>query len=240
MRGYSRLYLTDYDWTYVIILLILFVVSLIVQNAVNSKYTKYSKVKTFSGITGAEAARRVLEAQGITDVRILPGSGADLSDYYDPKTNSIYLSDKTYNGAHVAAVGVACHEAGHAMQAASDYGPYKLRRAMIPVANIGSRLAIPLIIVGLILSASAWFFRYIAIAGIALFAVAVFLQLVTLPVELNASSRALQNITACGILNQQELKGAKSVLTAAAMTYVVATLTALVQLLRFVRLLRRR
>ena len=230
----------DYDWTYLIIILILFVASLIVQTAVKNRYKKYSQVLTQSRITGAEAARLTMEAQGVTDVQIYQNSGADLSDYYDPKTNSIYLSANTFNGANVAAVGVACHEAGHAIQEAVDYGPYRLRRAIIPFASISSKIAIPLIIAGLILSAFASMLKYLALAGIILFAVAVFVQLVTLPVEYDASRRALANISSCNILTAEELKGAKSVLSAAALTYVVATLTAIVQLLRFISIFTNR
>ena len=230
----------DYDWTYLIIIIILFILSLIVQSAVKNRYTKYSQVLTESRLTGAEAARLTMEANGVMNVQIYQNNGSDLSDYYDPKTNGIYLSANTYNGATVAAVGVACHEAGHAIQAAEGYAPYKLRRAIIPFASVSSKIAIPLIIAGLILSAFASVLKYLALAGIILFAVAVFVQLVTLPVEYDASRRALRNISSCNILTAEELKGAKSVLSAAAMTYVVATLTAIVQLLRFISIFNNR
>ncbi len=229
-----------YDWTYVIIILILLVISLIVQAAVSNRYKKYAQVLTQSGITGADAARITMEAQGVTGVEIYQNNGKDLSDYYDPKTNSIYLSANTYRSASVAAVGVACHEAGHAIQAAAGYAPYKLRRAIIPFASVSSKIAIPLIIIGLVLSAFASVLKYVALVGIALYAVAVFVQLVTLPVEFDASRRALANISSCNILTTEELKGAKSILAAAAMTYVVATVTAIVQLLRFISIMNRR
>ncbi len=227
---------TDYDYTYLIVVIILFIITLIVQSAVNNRYNKYSKVVTKSGITGAEAARMTMEAHGVTDVGIFRNDGQNLSDYYDPKTNGIYLSANTYQAPSVAAVGVACHEAGHAIQAAENYGPYRLRRAIIPFASISSKIAIPLIIAGLILSIFASFLKFLALAGIILFAVAVIAQLVTLPVEFDASRRALANIASCNILTEEELKGAKSILSAAAMTYVVATLSAIVQLLRFISL----
>ena len=227
---------TQYDYTYLIIIIILFIVSLIVQTAVKNRYNKYSKVVTKSGITGADAARITMEAQGVTDVGIFQNNGQDLSDYYDPKTNGIYLSPNTFRAPSVAAVGVACHEAGHAIQAAENYGPYRVRRAIIPFASISSKIAIPLIIAGLVLSIFASFLKYLALAGIVLFAVAVIAQLVTLPVEFDASRRALANIASCNILTAEELKGAKSILSAAAMTYVVSTLAAMVQLLRFISL----
>lgn len=238
--NFSRHVSADYDWTYVIIILILLVLSIIVQSAVSNRYKKYSQVITQSRITGAEAARITMERNGVTDVEIYQNGGKDLSDYYDPKTNAIYLSANTFNGATVAAVGVACHEAGHAIQAAEGYAPYKLRRAVIPFASISSKAAIPLIIIGLILSAFASVLKYVALAGIILFAIAVFAQLVTLPVEFDASKRALANISSYNILTAEELKGAKSILTAAAMTYVVATLTSVVQLLRFISIFNRR
>lgn len=238
--NFSRHVSADYDWTYVIIILILLVLSIIVQSAVSNRYKKYSQVITQSRITGAEAARITMERNGVTDVEIYQNGGKDLSDYYDPKTNAIYLSANTFNGPTVAAVGVACHEAGHAIQAAEGYAPYKLRRAVIPFASISSKAAIPLIIIGLILSAFASVLKYVALAGIILFAIAVFAQLVTLPVEFDASKRALANISSYNILTAEELKGAKSILTAAAMTYVVATLTSVVQLLRFISIFNRR
>lgn len=240
ISSFARRVPADYDWTYVIIILILFVLSLIIQAAVSNRYKKYSQVLTQSRITGAEAARITMERNGVTDVEIYQNGGKDLSDYYDPKTNAIYLSANTYNGATVAAVGVACHEAGHAIQAAVEYGPYKLRRAIIPFASISSKAAIPLIIIGLILSAFSSVLKYVALAGIILFAVAVFVQLVTLPVEFDASRRALANISSYNILTAEEIKGAKSILSAAAMTYVVATLTSIVQLLRFISIFNRR
>jgi len=193
-----------------------------------------------SGLTGAQAARITMEANGVTNVQINQTGGKNLSDYYDPRTNAIYLSGNTYQNASVAAVGVACHEAGHAIQAAKDYAPYRLRRAVIPFASVSSKAAIPLILAGLILSAFSSVLKYLALAGIILFAVAVLAQLITLPVEFDASRRALKNIAASNILTAEELTGAKSILTAAALTYVVATLSSIVQLLRFISIFSRR
>ena len=240
IRMFSHYSTTGYDWTYVIIMIALLIISLIVQSSVSNRYKKYSQVLTKSGLTGAEAARMTMEANGVTNVQIFQTDGATLSDYYDPKTNGIYLSKITYYNRSVAAVGVACHEAGHAIQAAHGYGPYKLRRAIIPFASVTSKIAIPLILAGLILSIFAAGLKYLALAGIALYAIAVFVQLVTLPVEFDASRRALNNIASCQILTQEELAGAKSVLSAAALTYVVATVSSIVQLLRFISLFNRR
>lgn len=229
-----------YDWTYLIIILILFVVSMIVQSSVKKQYDKYGKVIASSQLSGAEAAAKLLEANGISNIAITEKAGAKLSDAYDPKANVIYLSSDTYNGRSISAIGVACHEAGHAIQDAKDYAPLKLRMRCIPFASVCSRIAIPLIFAGLILSAFASQLKIFAIVGVILFAVAVFVQLVTLPVEFDASNRALKNIAECNILTSEELTGAKKVLGAAAMTYVVSTLISVVQLLRFLSILNRR
>ena len=173
----------------------------------------------------------MLRAHGITDVGIARCSGK-LTDHYDPRNNTIFLSDSVYDAATVAAVGVAAHEAGHAVQYAESYAPIKLRAAIIPVTNIGSKLAMPLILIGLLLSYAAnvsYFFVYL---GIACFGLSLVFQLVTLPVEFNASHRALVAIDEGGLLTEEEQKGAKKTLTAAALTYVAATATALAQLLR--------
>ena len=230
----------SFDWTYLIILAVLFIASMVAQSSVQKRYKQYSTVFARSGITGAEAARRILEANGVTAVQILQKSGRDLSDYYDPRSDTIQLSPNTYGNPSVSAIGVACHEAGHAIQYAKNYSPVKLRMAMIPVSNTCSRFAIPLILVGFILSAFAPSLSFIALIGIILYAVAVFVQLVTLPVEFDASRRALANIRSCGILAEDEITGARSVLTAAAMTYVVAMLTSAVQLIRLISIYNRR
>lgn len=230
----------NYDWTYLIIILILFVVSMIVQSSVKKRYEKYGKVIASSGLSGADAARKILDANGVHSTQISMTGGKNLSDNFNPKTNVINLSSDTYNNRSISAIGVACHEAGHAIQAAEGYGPFKIRMFCIPFASVCSKIAVPLILAGLILSIFATQLKYLALAGILLYAVAVFVQLVTLPVEFDASRRALKNIAFCGILNNEELKGARSVLTAAAMTYVVSTLIAIVQLLRFISILNRR
>lgn len=187
------------------------------------------------GITGAEAAQRVLAFNGVANVRIERTSG-NLTDHYDPKANIIRLSDNVYSSRSTAAIGVACHEAGHAVQYAQSYAPIKIRAAIIPVTNIGSRLSIPLILLGIILSAFSTFSNTIIYVGIACFALTLVFQLVTLPVEFNASRRAMQAIENANILSSEEQNGARKTLTAAAMTYVAATAVALSQLLRLILL----
>ena len=216
---------------YLILLVPVLLLSLYAQAAVSGNFSRYSKVTNRRGLTGAQAAASVLRAHGITDVGIARCSGK-LTDHYDPRNNTIFLSDSVYDAATVAAVGVAAHEAGHAVQYAESYAPIKLRAAIIPVTNIGSKLAMPLILIGLLLSYAAdvsYFFVYL---GIACFGLSLVFQLVTLPVEFNASHRALVAIDEGGLLTEEEQKGAKKTLTAAALTYVAATATALAQLLR--------
>lgn len=216
---------------YLILLVPVLLLSLYAQAAVSGNFSRYSKVTNRRGLTGAQAAAGVLRAHGITDVGIARCSGK-LTDHYDPRNNTIFLSDSVYDAATVAAVGVAAHEAGHAVQYAESYAPIKLRAAIIPVTNIGSKLAMPLILIGLLLSYAAdvsYFFVYL---GIACFGLSLVFQLVTLPVEFNASHRALVAIDEGGLLTEEEQKGAKKTLTAAALTYVAATATALAQLLR--------
>jgi len=229
-----------FDWVYLIILLVLFAASMGASALVNNRYKKYSTVRAMSGISGSEAAQQILASQGVYSTRIVMKQGRDLSDYYDPKTDTIHLSPNTYNNSSIAAIGVACHEAGHAIQYAKGYGPVRLRMSIIPFSNICSRLAIPLIFIGFILSGFASGMSFVALIGIILYAVAVFVQLITLPVEFDASRRALANIRSCGIVTGEEAQGAKSVLTAAALTYVVAMLTSVVQLLRFISIYNRR
>ena len=178
-------------------------------------------------MTGAQAAEAVLRANGVGGVAIRPTRGR-LTDHYDPRDNTIYLSEGVYNEATVAAVGVACHEAGHAVQYAEGYGPVRLRTAIIPATNIGSRFSYILLFIGLLLYSQTLF-----LAGIVLFGFTTFFQLVTLPVEFNASHRALETIETSGLLDEDEQRGAAKVLRAAALTYVAALLTSLLQLLRF-------
>ncbi|MBQ4578985.1 MAG: zinc metallopeptidase [Clostridia bacterium] len=201
------------------------------QSRVKSTYAKYSK--EFAGLTGAEAARMVLEMNGVNDVTIEPVAG-ELTDHFDPQTNTIRLSKGVYNVTSVAAVGIAAHEAGHAVQYAVGYSPIKLRTAIIPVTNIGSTLSWPLLLIGLVLGSET-----LAMAGVLLFCAVVVFQLVTLPVEFNASNRALDTLGASGYLQPEQLNGAGKVLRAAAMTYVAALAQALAQLLRLLMLANR-
>ena len=228
-----------FDMTYVLLVLPCLILSLWASSRVNSTFQKYSQHRSYRGITGAEAARRVLQANGVTGVRIEQVSG-NLTDHYDPRTNVIRLSDSVHSSASVAAIGVAAHEAGHAVQYAQHYAPIKLRSAIIPITNIGSRLAMPLILVGLLFNVAAEASYFFVYAGIACFGLSLVFQLVTLPVEFNASRRALEAIESAGILTEEEQIGAKKTLSAAAMTYVAATAVALAQLLRLITLFGRR
>lgn len=228
-----------FDWTYIVLVLPCILFSLIASSSVNKTFEKYSKQFSRRGITGAQAAERVLRANGVNGVQITHVSG-NLTDHFDPKTNVIRLSDSVYNSTSTAAIGVACHEAGHAVQYAESYAPIKLRAAIIPVTNIGSRLAMPLILIGLLLSAFenvSYSFVYL---GIACFGLSLIFQLITLPVEFNASRRAIRAIEDGEILTAEEQRGARKTLTAAAMTYVAATAVALAQLLRLLVLFGRR
>ena len=223
-----------FDWTYLLVLPFI-LISLWASSNVNSTFRRYAKQHSRRGITGAQAAQRVLSANGVTNVRIEHVSG-NLTDHYDPKANVIRLSDGVYDSTSTAAIGVACHEAGHAVQYASNYGPIKLRAAIIPVTNIGSKLAMPLILIGLLLSALGSLGGVFVDIGIAAFGLSLVFQLVTLPVEFNASNRAIRAIEDGNILAEDELRGAKKTLQAAALTYVAATAVALVQLLRLILL----
>lgn len=217
-----------YDSIYWILLIPVLVLSIYAQAKVSGNFNKYSQVRNRRHITGAQAAYEVLRAHGITDVNIRPCRGR-LTDHYDPRDNTIYLSEPVYNSDTVAAVGVAAHEAGHAVQYAVGYGPIRLRNAIIPVCNFGSQLSILLIVIGLFLYSQPLFGL-----GVILFGVAVLGQVVTLPVEFNASRRALESLEGGYLLDDEELRGARKVLSAAAMTYVAALLVSLAQLLRFV------
>ena len=220
-----------FDWTYVVLVLPCVIFAMWASSSVNSTFNKYSKQYSSRGITGAQAAERVLRANGVTGVRIERVAG-NLTDHYDPKTNVIRLSDNVYASTSTAAIGVACHEAGHAVQYAQNYGPIKLRAAIIPVTNIGSKLATPLILIGLLLSFLGLVSFVFVYLGIACFGLSLVFQLVTLPVEYNASRRAMQTIESSEILTAEEQKGAKKTLSAAALTYVAATAVSLAQLLR--------
>lgn len=224
-------YYYGFDWTYLVIVLPCLILSMWASSSVNSTFNRYSKVLSRRRVTGADAAQRVLSANGVSGVRIQRVSGK-LTDHFDPRTNVIRLSDSVYDSTSVAAIGVACHEAGHAVQYAQHYGPIKLRAAIIPITNIGSKLAMPLILAGILFSALDNFSYGLVYAGIACFTLSLIFQLVTLPVEFNASRRAIRTIEDTGLLNEEEQQGAKKTLKAAAMTYVAATAVALAQLLR--------
>ena len=223
------------DWTYIILVLPFVLLSMWASANVNSTFKKYAQQYSSRRITGAEAAQRVLYSHGVRNVRIERVSG-NLTDHFDPTTNVIRLSDGVYDNTSTAAIGVACHEAGHAVQYAQNYGPIKLRAAIIPVTNIGSKLAMPLILIGLLLSAFGSISTGLVYLGIACFSLSLIFQLVTLPVEFNASRRAMETIESAGILTAEEQKGAKKTLKAAAMTYVAATAVSLMQLLRLIML----
>ena len=228
-----------FDWTYVVLVLPCILFSLIASSSVNSTFNKYSKQFSRRGITGSQAAERVLRANGVTGVQITRVAG-NLTDHFDPKSNVIRLSDSVYGSTSTAAIGVACHEAGHAVQYAADYAPIKLRAAIIPVTNIGSKLAMPLILIGLLLSAFENVSSGFVYLGIACFGLSLVFQLITLPVEFNASRRAMRAIEDGELLTAEEQRGARKTLTAAAMTYVAATAVALAQLLRLLVLFGRR
>ena len=222
-----------FDWTYVVLVLPFVLLSLWASSSVNSTFKKYSEQHSRRGITGAQAAERVLRSNGVSGVRIERVSG-NLTDHYDPKANVIRLSDGVYSSTSTAAIGVACHEAGHAVQYAHSYGPIKLRAAIIPITNIGSKLAMPLILLGVLLAAFENLSFGFVYLGIACFGLSLVFQLITLPVEFNASRRALQAIESGELLTVEEQKGARKTLTAAAMTYVAATAVSLAQLLRLI------
>lgn len=222
------------DGYYILLVLPAIIFSMIAQSKVNSAFNKYSKVSSRRGITGADAALAVLRLNGVSGVRIERGSGR-LSDHYDPRTNVIRLSDSVYGATTVAAIGVAAHEAGHAVQYANGYFPIRLRAAIIPVTQIGSNLAMPLIMVGLVLNTSL-----LIKAGLVFFFTAVVFQLITLPVEFNASNRAIDAIAEAGLLYEDELPGAQKTLSAAALTYVAALMVALAQFLRLLMVFGRR
>ena len=215
------------DPLYIIMIIPAFLLSLFAQFKVKAAYSRYSKIPTARGITGAQAANQILEAEGITDVSIELARGF-LSDHYDPRKRVLRLSESVYAGDSLASVGVAAHEAGHAIQHARGYMPLQLRSALVPISALGSNLAWPLLIIGFILMAKS-----LIIAGILFFSFAVLFQIITLPVEFNASWRALQALPATGILSDTEVRGAKKVLSAAALTYVAAAATAVMQLLYF-------
>ncbi len=228
MEYYLMYYLTGF------IMIPALIFSVICQIKVKTAFKKYSQIRNSRNISGAEAAYRLLQLNGVTDVKIIPISG-NLTDNYNPKTKEICLSQNVYNSASVAAIGVACHEAGHACQHAQEYFPLKIRNLAIPATRFGSYLGIPLVLLGLFFS-----FEPLTYIGIILYSAVVLFQLLTLPVEFNASKRALATIRDNQLLVDDEYKGAKKVLTAAALTYVAALVSALLTLLRLILVSGRR
>lgn len=223
-----------YDSYYLVLVLPAILIAMAAQIMVKTTFRRYASVFSRRGQTAAQVARQILDDNGLQAVRLERVSG-NLTDHYDPKANVIRLSDSVYNSASVASIGVAAHEAGHAVQHAVGYVPIKLRNAVLPVANIGSAAAMPIIVIGLLLS-----FEPLVSIGILLFSALVLFQLITLPVEFNASRRALATLRDSRILEGKELSGARRVLSAAAMTYVAAVLVSAMQLLRLVLLTNRR
>lgn len=219
------------DWTYILLVLPAVIFSIIASAKVDSTFKKYSKIFSSRNVTAESAASTVLENNGVGSVGITHIAG-NLTDNFDPSTNIIKLSDPVYGSTSVAAIGVACHEAGHAVQHAVGYKPIKFRSAIVNATNLGSKLSMPLILIGIVLSSVAPIFAFVAYLGVALFSLCVVFQLVTLPTEFNASRRALNALKQYDILTDDELKGAKKVLSAAAMTYVAALSVSVMQLLR--------
>ena len=228
-----------YNFSGILPVLICAVFAMWASYNVNSTFKKYADQFSRRRITGAQAAQRVLAANGVHGVRIERISGK-LTDHYDPKTNVIRLSDNVFDSTSTAAIGVACHEAGHAVQYALGYAPIKLRAAIIPVTNFGTKIAWPLMLLGVLLSGLSYAFYNLVYVGIACFSLSLGFQLVTLPVEFNASRRAVSAIEQGGILYEDELEGAKKTLRAAALTYVAAAATSLAQLLRLLAIYGRR
>ena len=226
-------YYYGFDWTYLVLILPCMIFSMIASSRVNSTFQKYSAQYSQRRITGAEAARRVLAHNGVSGVRIERVAG-NLTDHYDPRTNAIRLSDSVYSSTSTAAIGVAAHEAGHAVQYAVNYAPIKLRAAIIPLTNFGSKLAMPLILAGILLTFLGSFSTLLVYLGIGAFALSFVFQLITLPVEFNASRRAIRAIEDAQLLTAEEQRGAQKTLKAAAMTYVAAMSVALAQLIRLI------
>ena len=227
-------YYLESHYYYLILVVPAMLLALFAQMKVKSTFAKYNKVYNRRSFTGADAARAILDANGLNYIRIERIAG-NLTDHYDPSANVIRLSDSVYGVNSVAAVGVAAHEAGHAVQHAVGYFPIKIRTAIVGITNIGSQLSMPLIIAGVIFS-----FEPLVTIGLILFSLIAVFQLITLPVEFNASSRALKILDSTNMLDDEELSGAKSVLTAAALTYVAALIVAVANLLRLILIFGRR
>lgn len=230
MRYYGGYYGMYFDPTYWLVI-IGAVLCIVAQLRVSSTFKKYARVRSRSGMTGAQAAQRILELSGIYDVRVEHIRG-ELTDHYDPSHKVLRLSDATYGSASVAAIGVAAHECGHALQHNKGYAPLQIRTALVPAANIGSKLGIPIILLGVLFGMNQLFIQI----GIWVFAIAVLFQIVTLPVEFNASGRALRMLGDYGLMERDETNGCRKVLSAAALTYVAAAASSVLQLLRLILL----
>ena len=228
-----------FDFYYVLIVVPFLIISFILSRRVNRVFEKYNNQFTSRGVTGFQAARRVLDANGLQNVPIDLISGK-LSDHYDPTANVVRLSDAVYNGTSSAAIGIACHEVGHAIQYSKGYKPVRFRMAIIPITNIGARISIPLLILGLILSSFSYLFIILAWVGLLFYTLSAVFQFATLFVEFDASKRALVEIQNYSLLNTEEINGAQQVLRAAALTYVAALAVTLSQIVRFILILRRR
>lgn len=232
----NMFYLGGYDSMYFLVL-IAFAFSLYAQMKVSGTFNKYSKVRNHRGYTGAQVAQQMLQNAGIYDVRVERVAG-NLTDHYDPRSKTLRLSQSVYDSTSIAALGVAAHETGHAIQHDVGYAPLALRSMFVPLSGIGSKLSMPLILIGLIFGGSTG--QLLLMAGIVLFSLAVAFTVITLPVEFNASTRAIRLLVDDGFLDTEEVRGAKKVLKAAAMTYVAAAFAAIAQLLRLVAIAGRR
>ena len=230
MRYYGGYYGMYFDPTYLLVI-IGALLCIFAQMRVSMTFKKYSKVRSRSGLTGAQAAQRILELSGIYDVRVEHIRG-ELTDHYDPSSKVLRLSDATYASTSVAAIGVAAHECGHALQHNKGFAPLRFRTALVPAANIGSKLGIPIILLGVFFGMNQLFIQI----GIWVFAIAVLFQVVTLPVEFNASGRALSMLGNYGLMENDETRGCRKVLSAAALTYVAAAASSILQLLRLILL----
>ena len=227
------MYYYGFDPTYILVIIGI-IITMWAQGKMKTTFAKYSRVRSMSGMTGQEVARRILMANGIFDVTVEPVAG-QLTDHYDPRSKVVKLSEVIYNSTSVAAVGVAAHECGHAIQDNQEYLPLRLRSAIVPVANLGSTLSWPMILIGVLMANAGSYAGYSLISvGILCFSLAVLFQLVTLPVELDASRRALRQLNATGILPPEEQQQTRAVLSAAALTYVAAAAASMLQLLRLV------
>lgn len=227
-------YFYYFDWT-IILLIPAFILSLWAQANVNGTFRKYSQVYNRRGYTGADIARRILDMNGLYQVRVERVSG-NLTDHFDPKANVVRLSEATYSSQSVGAIGVAAHEVGHAVQHAVGYAPIRIRNGIVPFVNVCNWLSMPILLIGVLFAGLGSFFPSLIDVGIILFSATVLFQLVTLPVEFNASRRALQTLRGQCLLDEEEMRGASAVLRAAALTYVAAAVSSIMSLLRLILL----